>query len=249
MPSDFKDYFSGHSKDYGHYRPDYPDELYFHLSHLTPGHDCAWDCATGTGQAALQLTKYYKQVIASDASENQVLQAKQHKQIRYITAPAEDSGLNNQSVDLITVAQALHWFDLDAFAREVDRVLVAQGILAAWTYNLLNITPHIDEIVIQLYSGLLGNYWPAERKILENQYRDIRFPFNELDAPRFSMSTHWNLHQLTGYLNTWSAVKRYEADQHISPVGLIMDDLVKAWGNPEQERTMHWPLTLRIWQK
>jgi ubiquinone/menaquinone biosynthesis C-methylase UbiE len=151
MPSDFKDYFSGHSKDYGHYRPEYPDELYFHLAHLTPRHDCAWDCATGTGQAALQLTRYYKQVIATDASENQISQAKPHKQIRYVTAQAEQSGLDSNSVDLITVAQALHWFDLDAFAREADRVLVEQGILAAWSYNLLKITADIDELVNDLY--------------------------------------------------------------------------------------------------
>jgi SAM-dependent methyltransferase len=249
MPSDFKDYFSGHSKDYGHYRPEYPDELYFHLAHLTPRHDCAWDCATGTGQAALQLTRYYKQVIATDASENQISQAKPHKQIRYVTAQAEQSGLDSNSVDLITVAQALHWFDLDAFAREADRVLVEQGILAAWSYNLLKITADIDELVNDLYYDLLGDYWPAERRIVENQYRDIELPFTELEAPRFNMHTSWNMHQLCGYLNTWSAVKRYESEKNTSPVAMMIDDLGKAWGNPEQERAVYWPLTLRIWQK
>ena len=120
----FKDYFSGHSQDYDQYRPHYPDELFFHLSHLTEQHNRAWDCATGTGQAARHLAKYYQNVIATDASDKQVSQATELKNVRYATAPAEHSGIEDHSIDLITVAQALHWFDLDAFANEANRILV-----------------------------------------------------------------------------------------------------------------------------
>jgi len=249
MSTNFKDLFSGHAEDYSTFRPHYPDELFFHLSHLTKNHDRAWDCATGTGQAAVQLAKYYKKVIATDASDNQVRQAVELKNVTYAAAPAEHSGIEDQSIDLITVAQALHWFDLDAFAKEVERVLVDQGVLAVWTYNLLTINSEIDELVNHLYSGLLDPYWAPERTLVENGYQDINLPFTELDLPRFEMNSHWNLRQLIGYLNTWSAVKAYEAKQKNNPIELIFQDLATAWGDSDQERLVCWPLALRIWQK
>ncbi len=249
MPSNFNDYFSDHSQDYALFRPEYPDELYFHLSHLTEHHNYAWDCATGNGQAAKQLAKYYKQIIATDASENQINQAQQQKNIQYRVTTAEKSGIDDQSIDLIVVAQAIHWFDLDKFALETDRVLVDQGVLAVWTYNLLTINPQIDVVVNYLYSNLLGPYWPPERALVESGYQDIHFPFQELDVPKFEMSAHWKLDQLIGYLNTWSAVKAYEADQQSNPIELIFKDLVTAWGDSEQERAISWPLALRIWRK
>ena len=249
MANTFKDHFSDSSWEYNQFRPSYPDELYYHLASVTPEHNCAWDCATGTGQAAIHLTKYYKKVIASDASENQLNQAQQHKRIYYITAAAEHSGIDDQSIDLITVAQALHWFDIDAFATEADRVLVKRGVLAAWTYNLLTINPELDAIIEHLYHNLVGPYWPAERKLVETGYQGIELPFEELAVPHFEMCSHWNLQQLVGYLMTWSACKRYEADQKQNPLELIYDDLLSAWGNQEQEYQIAWPLSLRIWCK
>ena len=245
----FKDYFSAHAEDYSQFRPYYPDELFFHLSHLTENHNRAWDCATGTGQAAVQLAKYYENVIATDASDNQVSQAAELKNVKYATAAAENSGIKDHSIDLITVAQALHWFNLEGFTKEVERVLVDQGVLAVWTYNLLTIDPGIDGHINHLYSDLLDPYWAPERNLVENGYQDVSLPFAELDVPRFEMCSHWNLRQLTGYLNTWSAVKAYEAEQKTNPVELIFQDLATAWGDSEQERPIHWPLALRIWHK
>ena len=249
MTTHFKDHFSGHSLDYEKYRPHYPDELFFHLSHLTEQHNRAWDCATGTGQAAIHLAKYYKKVIATDASDNQVRQAAELKNVIYATAPAESSCIEDHSIDLITVAQALHWFDLDAFANEANRVLTDHGVLAVWTYNLLSISPEVDAQVNYLYSTLLGPYWPPERTLVESGYQDIHIPFQELEVPKFEMSAHWKLGHLIGYLNTWSAVKAYEDDQQSNPIELIFKDLVTAWGDNEQERTISWPLALRIWRK
>jgi len=249
MSTNFKDHFSGHSEDYSNFRPHYPDELFFHLSHQTINHNRAWDCATGTGQAAVQLAKYYNKVIATDASDNQVHQATELKNVTYATAPAEHSGIEDHSIDLITVAQALHWFDLDGFAKEVDRVLVDQGVLAVWTYNLLTIDPDIDKYINHLYSDLLDPYWAPERTLVENGYQDISLPLTELDVPQFEMSSHWNLRQLIGYLNTWSAVKKYETEQHKNPVEVIFQELATAWGDDEQERPIRWPLALRIWRK
>lgn len=246
---EFKDYFSGHSQNYDTYRPHYPDELFFHLSHVTEQHKRSWDCATGTGQAAIHLAKYYNKVIATDASDNQVRQAAELNNVIYATAPAESSGIEDHSIDLITVAQALHWFDLDAFANEANRVLTDHGVLAVWTYNLLSINPEVDAQVNYLYSTLLGPYWPPERALVENGYQDIHFPFQELEVPNFEMCAHWKLGQLIGYLNTWSAVKAYEDDQQSNPIELIFKDLVTAWGDKEQERAVSWPLALRIWRK
>lgn len=249
MPSDFKDHFSDHSEKYDQFRPDYPDELFYHLAYVTPQHNRAWDCATGTGQAAVVLAKYFQQVIATDASENQINQAQHRKNIHYHTAPAEHSAIEARSIDLVTIAQALHWFDLDAFAIEVDRILVDQGVLAVWTYNLLTINPQIDEIVNHLYMDLLDSYWPPERKLVASNYQGIQFPFEEMEVPQFEMHSHWNLHQLVGYLNTWSATKRYQTDQDQNPVELIYNDLAASWGNTEQEHPVRWPLTLRLWRK
>ncbi|MGD8925204.1 MAG: class I SAM-dependent methyltransferase [Thioalkalispiraceae bacterium] len=249
MSVTFKDHFSGHAEDYGKYRPSYPDALFKYLPQICRQHNRAWDCATGNGQSAVALAKYFQHVIASDASENQLRHAAPAKNVNYIVAPAEQSGIASHTVDLITVAQALHWFDLEAFTIEVDRVLVDQGVLAVWTYNLLTINPEIDAVIDRLYSDLLDAYWPDERSIVETGYRHIQFPLTKLDAPRFEMITQWNLPQLAGYLNTWSAVKRFENDHNSNPVEMIWPDLAAAWGDEQVTYTQHWPLALRLWRK
>ena len=244
----FQDLFSGHSEDYAQYRPDYPDELYQYLASLTNQHELAWDCATGTGQAAVKLATYFDKIIATDASEKQVKNALPHPNVTYQTTTAEKTDIKDQSLDLITVAQALHWFNLDKFVTEVKRVLKPGGILAAWTYNLISITPTIDKIVLKLYQDILGEYWSFERKLVEEGYKDIRFPFSEITAPDFTMNKNWTLQQLTGYLNTWSALKQYEKKNNLNPLELVFDELVTAWGNIKDTRLIDWPLTLKIWR-
>lgn len=200
--SDFKDHFSAQSPDYGKYRPQYPEALFEHLASLSPAHAIAWDSATGTGQAALGLTPFYDRVIATDASSNQIEHAARHPKIDYRVCPSEDSGIAEASVDLVVVAQALHWFDLDGFFDECLRVLKDQGVIAIWSYGLHRISPEIDSIIDHFYDEMVGIYWPPERKMVEAGYRTIELPFREITPPAFHMQAYWTLHRLYGYLNT-----------------------------------------------
>jgi len=249
MASDFQDHFSGFSGDYRSYRPIYPPELFSWLASISPGQARAWDCATGTGQAATNLADHFSEVIATDASETQISSAEHRDNIQYYTARAEDSGIAPGSVDLVTVAQAIHWFDQKAFQAEVDRVLRKGGIIAVWAYDLLHITPGIDDVVNHLYGPILEKHWPPERRIIEQGYRDIEFPYQKIRSPGFSMNSKWNLAGLAGYLNTWSAVKRYIQERKTNPVEIVFDDLSAAWGEAEKEYRVEWPMTVLAWKK
>jgi len=185
-------------------------------------------------------------VVATDASASQIAMAKDHPRIRYSVAPAEVSGLREQSVDLVTIGQALHWFDFDAFYREVARVLRPDGVVAALGYGLMHIEPAIDALVQRLYGDIVGPFWPPERHYLEEEYRTLPFPLREIDPPSFTMQTEWNLAQLVGYLGTWSAVQRYRKRHDSDPLLLIGDELQRAWGEPQKTRKVTWPLYLRV---
>lgn len=248
-PSLFKDHFSHDSGSYSCHRPGYPDALFSYLSSITKDHALAWDCATGSGQSAIQLAQYFSRVVATDASESQISHAQKRDGVSYSVASAENSGIEANSLDLITVAQALHWFDISAFTAEVDRTLKEGGILAVWSYNLLTLHPDIDEQINFLYSNILNKYWPAERRLVEQGYKTINFPYNELSVPSFNMTLKWNFEQLINYLSTWSAVKAYHTDNNKDPISFIENKLLKIWGNAKTEITITWPLTVRAWLK
>jgi ubiquinone/menaquinone biosynthesis C-methylase UbiE len=244
--TDFKDHFSNHSAAYGQYRPLYPRALFQYLASLSPGRKTAWDSATGTGQAALGLTGFFDRVIATDASKNQIDQAIRHPAIEYRVAASEKTDITSQSIDLVVVAQALHWFDLRAFYLECQRVLKDQGVIAVWSYGLHTISPEIDPIIKSLYEEVVGSYWPPERTLVKEGYRDIHLPFRPIDAPSFCMQMHWSLPRLMGYLGTWSAAQRYQATKGEDPVELISKELTEAWGEPQQLKTIEWPMTLKV---
>ena len=245
----FKDYFSEKSEEYREYRPRYPANLFSYLSSITVNNQRAWDCATGNGQSALALSDYFTEVIATDASSTQIENSVKREKIKYRVATAEDSGIETNSIDLITVAQALHWFNLNKFINEVNRVLKVGGVIAIWAYNLFSVQDDIDEIVKRLYNEKLADYWPNERKLVENGYRDIILPFDEIDAPIFNMSEEWNFSKLIGYLNTWSAVKIYHKHLGISPLDEVQIEILKLWDHPEKTKKINWPMSVRIWEK
>ena len=249
MAESFNNHFSTGAEDYSTYRPSYPDALFESFVHLAPSTACAWDCATGNGQAAIALGKHFDEVIATDASESQISTATPDQHVRYRVATAEASGLADESVDLITVAQALHWFDIETFAREAERVLRPSGVLAAWTYNLLCIDDDIDSCIHDFYSTILGQYWPSERRMVENGYRDIALPFTEVESPLVDMTQQWTFAQVLGYLDTWSAVSAYKKDHGVNPLDTMKDELAERWGDPAASKTIVWPLTIRIWVK
>ena len=256
-PTKFKDLFSSNSKEYASSRPTYPSSLFEFLVELVQYRNLAWDCATGNGQVAVFLSEYFEQVIASDASKEQIENAQPRNNIRYEVFPAERTTLANNSVDLITIAQALHWFDLDEFYKEAKRVLKKNdngrgsgggGVIAAWAYGLHSISPEIDNITHLLYEDILGSYWPKERKIVENKYQDVPFPFQKIDTPVFQIELDWTLSELVGYLYTWSSVQKFIEKNNSDPVKQIYDDLVAAWGgkNTWHKRRVVWPIYMRV---
>jgi hypothetical protein len=196
----FKDHFSRGYVNYAVYRPVYPDALFTYLSTLVPVHDLAWDCGTGNGQAALGLARHFVRAVATDPSAEQIINAIARPGITYVVSAAERANLASNSVDLISVAQALHWFEFEKFYVEVRRVAKSSGVLAAWCYGLMTIDTAIDEVVTHYYDDIVGLYRPAERRHIERQYRDLPFPFAEIQAPEFFIEQRWTLAQLHGYL-------------------------------------------------
>ena len=242
----FKDHFSRQAADYAKFRPRYPREMFEYLGDIAPSRMLAWDCATGNGQAAVELAEVFRRVIATDASEKQISNAQPHKRVEYRVAPAENSGLQSETVNLVMVAQALHWFDLPRFYEEVRRVLKDGGVLAASAYKFFHITPKIDRLVNhRYYDEVVGLFWPPERALIE-KFEKLPFPFSEIETPSFQMIAQWNSEHLVGYLRSWSATQRFIAANNRDPLDEITDELRDAWGNPNQPRKVVWPLTLRV---
>jgi SAM-dependent methyltransferase len=210
----------------------------------------AWDCACGNGQATLALAERFDSVIGTDASPQQLAAAPPHPKVTYRVARAEESGLESKSADLVTVAQALHWFDLDAFYAEVNRVLRDSGVLAVWTYGTLHVEGvGIDSLVQEFYHDTVGPYWPAERDLVDDGYRGLAFPFLEIAPPPFSMEEQWERPHLLGYLRTWSATARYVAQTGLDPVVALEEKLAPAWADPHSPRKVTWPMALRVGRK
>lgn len=242
----FKDYFSDNSADYARARPTYPAELFDWLAQQAPSRRCAWDCATGSGQAALELAGRFDRVIATDASAEQLRNAFPHPKVSYHQASAEHSELPAGSVSLVTVAQAVHWFDRAAFWAEARRVLEPGGVIAVWAYALCSISPEIDARVSEFYMGEIGPFWPPERKVIDQGYVPLDFPFRPLEPPPLHMGAEWPLPRFLDYLRTWSAVRRYVAAKGSDPVPPLGESLAVHWGDPSRPRAITWPLILRV---
>ncbi|RKT47711.1 class I SAM-dependent methyltransferase [Thiocapsa rosea] len=241
------DHFTPVADDYAVFRPRYPEALLAWLADLAPARRCAWDCATGSGQAAVELARHFEHVIATDISEAQLAAAIPHPRILYRRGPAEACGLPDRSVDLVTVAQALHWLDLGRFYAEVRRVLRPDGLLAVWSYGLLETDDAaINGCIREDYHAIIQPFWPDERRHVENGYRSLDFPFPEIQAPAFALTADWTLDALLGYLRSWSATARYRAANGGDPVAAFGTRLAPVWGRPETCRTIRWPLSLRV---
>lgn len=238
----FPDHFSARSTHYARYRPHYPAELFEFLASLTAKHSLAWDCATGSGQAAIALSAHFKRVVATDASEAQIDAAITHPGVTYQVAAAEDSQLDTGSIELITVGQALHWFDIERFFAEAERVLVSRGVLAAWCYERCQVSDACDAVVDRLYTEIVGEFWPPERRLIETGYAGIAMPGDAIESRDFHMSASWTVADMLGYLRTWSACARYRQEHGDDPVSRIETALRAAWG--EGRRAVKWPLTL-----
>ncbi|OGT50829.1 MAG: hypothetical protein A3E84_04905 [Gammaproteobacteria bacterium RIFCSPHIGHO2_12_FULL_42_13] len=240
-------HFGDRPENYLSFRPDYPQALFSYLAKTAKNNNTAWDCATGNGQAASALSPYFKQVIATDINQAQLDVAPKKKNISYHVWPAEHTQIENSSVDLVTIAQALHWFDFSMFYDEVRRVATADGIIAAWCYSLCTVNPAIDTVIKKLYFEILGEtYLPKEAKFIRDEYKTIPFPFMKQQVPVFSIEKDINFKQLIGYFQTWSAVKEYQNRLLKNPLDLIVSDLKKAWGNTNENQHISWPIHLLV---
>lgn len=241
-----KDNFSTRSAEYARFRPGYPPQLFDFLFGLCENFDCAWDCATGNGQIAANLADRFRQVEATDISENQLKNAVQKPNIRYGVEAAELPAFSDNYFNLVTVGQAAHWFDFEKFYPAVRRVMKPGGVLALVGYNLLNIDEATDAVINHLYRNVLGEYWDAERRHVDAAYATIPFPFPEIEFPEMAMTYEWTPDHLIGYLGTWSALQHFEKKNGYSPLDEAFFKALKtAWGEGEI-KTVRFPIFGRI---
>lgn len=245
----FKDHFSARSDDYARHRPTYPRALAEALAARAPSRGVALEVGAGSGQLSVLLGDVFEQVIATDASAAQIEHATPHPHVRYAVAPAEHSTLPDASVDLVVAAQAAHWFDLDAFYTEVRRVAKAGAVVALVSYGVLHVAPDVDEVLRHFHFDVLDGFWPPERKLVDDGYRTIPFPFPELDPPlpALAMTATWDLGDLLGYVHTWSGVSALAktGDAGRARIDAFEADLAARWGDSRQTRDITWPLAVR----
>jgi SAM-dependent methyltransferase len=246
----FKDHFSEVASSYAIHRPEYPSRLFAWLASLSQRHDLAWDCACGSGQASRPLASHFDLVVASDASSVQVATARPSDNVHYIVASAEPSPLTDGIVDLITVAQALHWFVGDAFYAEVRRLLRPRGVFAAWTYGLPRmVSPAVERSVHRFIDDPLGPHWPPEIRLVLDGYTSLEFPFKEIDPPAFEMNAEWTLAQFLGHVRTWSATQKFIEKHGEDPVDRLAAEVEHHWAAEGDTLPVSWRLKLRVGRK
>lgn len=244
--SEFKDHFSSTASGYAAHRPVYPRSLAEALAARAPGRALAWDAGCGSGQLSVVLGEVFDEVQATDASAAQIAAATPHPRVRYTVAPAEASGLPDGSADCAVAAQAAHWFDLEAYYREVRRVARPGGLVALVTYAVLQVDPEVERVIGRFYWETLDGHWPAERRLVEEGYRSLPFPFQPVEAPALALEHRWTAEQLLGYVRTWSAVQSLRKAGRGAELERFGDALRSAWGDPARARMVRWPLSLRV---
>ena len=223
-------HFNRQSEGYLSYRPDYPDALFDFLVTLVPKNASVWDCGTGNDQAAQALASRFSQICATDINLSPLTVGSKSNTVNYMCCLAEKSCFADNSFHLITVAQALHWFNLPDFYNEVRRVGGTSSVFASWCYSLCSINPSIDHLVSKLYTEILGDkFWPKERRYIDEKYQTISFPFEKFATPTFTIDKTFSFSMFLGYLNTWSAVKEYQDRMGANPINIISKELEEAW--------------------
>lgn len=236
--------FDAGAEAYASFRPQYPADLFAWLARRCREHRRALDLACGNGQASRPLTQYFDQVLACDASLGQLRAAGEMPGVSFYAASADAQPLPDASLDLLVVAQALHWFATPAFFSEAVRLLKPGGLFCAWCYSLMRIDDNVDPLIDVFYRETLKGYWPAGRASVDAGYRDIQLPFPRIEPAAFAIEAHWTFAQLIGYLRTWSAVQRRARQLGRDPVLELTPALGQAWGDSEQPRLIRWPLHL-----
>ena len=238
--------FSSVASEYSRFRPGYPPELFAWLARTAAARDAVWDCGCGSGQASIALAEHFTRVYATDVAPEQIAAARDHPRVQYRVAPAEHSGLPGESMDLVTVAQALHWFDVEAFYAEARRVARPGALLAVWTYPRPEfVDAGLDSRFADFYANVVGQYWPPERRHVEANYTTLSFPFEELPHPPMALELHWNLEQVLGYVSSWSATVRYRKAEGRDPLPLLRAAIAPFWPAPGEQLRVRMPIVLR----
>lgn len=240
-----KDNFSSHAKNYFQFRPHYPDSLYSFIYAEVSNFNSAWDCGTGNGQVAHKLSEKFQKVFATDISEQQLKNAIPKNNITYFITRAEKTNFPDNTFDLITVAQALHWFDLKEFYKEVHRVAKHDSVIAVLGYKLLNVSPEIDSIILDFYNNTVGKFWDVERRLVDEEYKTIFFPFEEIQTPSFQITVSWKIEQLLNYLSTWSSVQKFIKENKSNPIDIISPQIKSLW-EKEEAKEICFPVFMRM---
>lgn len=245
-PEPSQNWFDQGGANYARYRPDYPDALAKFLAELAPDRRLAVDVGCGSGQFTRQLAEHFERVVGADPSADQLAHAAAHPRVRYLQAPAEQLGLPDGGVSLIAAAQAAHWFDLPRFYAEARRIAAPGAVLALVTYGVAQFEPGLNDRFQAFYRDEIGPYWPPERKLVDDGYVGIDFPFRELAYPRLVIARRWDLPGFLGYLSTWSAVRKAREVGREDVVVAFAEDWRRLWGDPSQERPIVWPINMRL---
>jgi hypothetical protein len=242
-----KDLFSKQAVDYARYRPTYPAALINYIVSFVHEKNIAWDCATGNGQAAVLLANHFKQVVATDTSEKQIGLAIPKDNIIYSVGKAEQTSFADNTFDLITIAQAYHWFQFDLFEKEARRIAKPGAVVAAWGYNIPQCNnKRISQLIQHFYTAVVGSYWDAERKYVDDAYTTVPFPFEPLPAVPFSIQVNWNKEDLPGYLNSWSSVQHFIKANQYNPVDDFVEQLQQLWPPGVPELPFAFPVFMRL---
>lgn len=239
-------WFDAGGAAYALYRPDYPGELAQYLADIAPARHLAVDVGCGSGQFTRQLAAGFDAVIGLDPSADQIAHAQPHERVRYARAPAENLGLDDHSANLITAAQAAHWFDLPRFYAEARRIAAPGAVLALISYGVARLDPDLDERFQRFYTEEIGPFWPPERRLVDEGYREIDFPFPAMTPPRIDILRQWSASEFLGYISTWSAVRHARQAGREALLTDFSRDLLSLWGDPETPRTITWPIAMRL---
>jgi SAM-dependent methyltransferase len=241
-----ENWFDQGGQAYARFRPEYPPELSEFLAGIAPSRQTAVDVGCGNGQLTAHLAIHFASVIGLDPSADQIANATPQERVRYVCAPAEDLPLPDHSVDLITAAQAAHWFELPRFYAEVRRIGGDDAVIALISYGVLRLDSDIEARFRQFYRDEIGPYWPPERSLVDTGYAGISFPFRERTGETFEIRESWDLGELLGYVSTWSAVRRARQAGREDILRRFAEELAGAWDNPSEKRPMAWPINMRL---
>lgn len=245
-PRPTRNWFEQGGGDYARFRPEYPSELADFLASMVPDLRLAVDVGCGNGQLTRSLASCFDRVVGLDPSADQIANAIPNERITYQCAPAEKMPMPDHSASLITAAQAAHWFDLHAFYQEVRRVGIAGGVLALISYGVLRLEPDLECRFQRFYWEEIASYWPAQRKLVDEGYATMDFPFEEFEAPSMEIRLEWDSSEFLGYLLTWSAVQHAREAGRMDVLNRFAEDISELWGDERRRRSVAWPINMRV---